>query len=142
MIGITEITKKVASQAERSKELSGVKRSQIGEIINHVFEALRDSLIKNQPISIRGKVSFTLKRANTKPKVSSKCDSHTRSMDEIKRKIKASGKKGLSAYAKSPEFRNLMISTRSCKNCKLQMAKKSAGIKPLNRVIFKPSESF
>lgn len=137
MIGITEITKKIADQSKVNK--LNINRSQIEQIVNQTFEVLQDSLRKDEVIFIKGR--FTLKRARTKSKGNTKCDNHIRSMNEIKNKIKAKGG-GLSAYAKDPQFRKITAETKICKHCQVQRAKVKKSSTPLNRIIFKPSEGF
>ena len=119
------------------------KKSKIGsepttkKVINTFLETIQQRLVQGESINFKG--YFSLKRSTTQPKGSKNCFKHEKSLNDFKQANKG---KGVSFYAKSDKFRNLVQDTRKCKDCQKKKQDLLKSAKPTNRILLKPSKDF
>ena len=127
---ITSITSEIGKKTKLSQE-------QIKKVLTTFLELAKQKL--NQGESISFKNYFTLKRGTTQPKGDKNCSEHQQALNKHKQANKG---KGISAYAGSVAFRNLITKTKECKGCKVKKQALAKSVKLTNRVNFKVSEGF
>lgn len=117
--------------------ITKITQAVIKKVLNAFLETLKQQL--NQGESVSFKTYFTLKRATTKPKGDKNCSEHQQALNKYKQANKG---KGIADYAGSTTFRNLVNKSKNCAKCKVKKQALAKSIKPVNRISFKPSESF
>jgi len=131
MIGITQITQEVNKKGKINSEETTKK------VIRAFLEIIQQKLSQGENINFKS--YFTLKRGATKPKGSKHCGKHEKALADYKQANKG---KGITAFAKSPKFKNLVNETRKCKDCQKHKQQLAKSVKLVNRISFKPSKQF
>jgi len=131
MIGITEVVKETNTKSKINSNETTKK------VLVAFLEVAKQKLNQGESLNFKG--YFSVKRSATPAKGSKNCSKHEKSLTDFKQANKG---KGVSFYAKSDKFRNLVRDTRSCKDCKKKKQDLLKSAKPTNRVSFKVSKDF
>jgi nucleoid DNA-binding protein len=131
MLGIQQISKEINKKSKIGSEETAKK------VLNAFLEVVKQKIIQGESINFKG--YFTIKRNAAQVKGNKNCDEHQKELDKFKQTNKG---KGVSFYAKSSTFRNLVTKTRNCAKCKAKKQQLAKSAKPTNRISFKPSKGF
>jgi nucleoid DNA-binding protein len=131
MQGITQITSEVNKKSKINSEQTTKK------VITTFLATIQQKLIQGESLNFKG--YFTLKRSVAEQKGSKHCSLHAKSLTNFKQ---ANPGQGVAFYAKSEKFRDLIRSTRSCKDCRNKKQTLIKNAKLTNRVNFKVSKGF
>src|SRR5256885_16417575 len=123
MIGITQITQEVNKKSKINSETTTKK------VLDAFLEVAKQKLLQGENINFKG--YFTVKRSTTKPKGNKNCDEHHKELEKFKQANKG---KGITVFAKSQAFRNLVAKTRNCSKCKAKKQQLAKSAKPTNRI--------
>ena len=131
MQGIQQITQEVNKKSKINDQQTTKK------VITTFLEVTKEKLLQGESINFKG--YFTLKRTMTQPKGNKHCTKHEKSLTDFKQANKG---KGVSFYAKSDKFKQLVRDTRNCKDCQSKKQQLAKSAKPTNRISFKVSKGF
>jgi len=131
MQGIQQITQEVNKKSKINSNETTKK------VLVAFLEVAKQKLLQGESISFKG--YFTIQRGATKAKGSKNCSKHEKSLTDFKKINKG---KGVSFYAKSDKFRDLVRDTRNCKDCQKKKQDLMKSVKLTNRISFKPSKGF
>ena len=131
MQGIQQIVKEVNKKSRQNSEVV------VKKILTTFLETIQQRLVQGESLNFKG--YFVLKRSTTQPKGSKNCFKHEKTINDFKQANKG---KGVSFYAKSDKFRNLVQDTRKCKDCQKKKQDLLKSVKPTNRILLKPSKEF
>src|SRR5437763_14809483 len=127
MQGIQQITHEVNKKSKINNQETTKK------VLTAFLETIQQKLVQGESLNFKG--YFTIKRKATKPKGSKNCSKHEKSLTDFKQANKG---KGVSFYAKSTKFKNVVSETRNCRDCQTKKQQLVKSAKPTNRVSFKP----
>lgn len=131
MLGIQQITQEVNKKSKINSTETTKK------VLTAFLETIQQKLIQGESINFKG--YFTIQRSMPKSKDSKHCNKHEKSLTDFKQTNQG---KGIAFYAKSDKFKNLVGDMRNCRDCQSKKQQLAKGIKPTNRVNFKPSKGF
>ncbi|RHZ36161.1 HU family DNA-binding protein [endosymbiont GvMRE of Glomus versiforme] len=131
MLGIQQISKEVNKKSKINSEDTTKK------VLNAFLEVAKQKLIQGENINFKN--YFSIKRSLAKPKGSKNCGKHEKAINDFKQANKG---KGITFFAKSDKFKNLVRDTRNCKDCQSKKQQLAKSAKPTNKVSFKVSKGF